>query len=181
MYDDQPNGLLGKAYLPTPAMKRDRGNYLYKAWLGMVARCTKPNHLAWKNYGARGITVCDRWMDFCNFVQDMGERPTPQHSLDRIDNEGGYSPNNCRWATRSEQARNRRSPKPRNSAIKIDGLTLREFAEKYDINHNTLKLRYRMGRRGDDLIRADLRDGSHLRGKRRNPDGTIIRGDGAIG
>ena len=161
-------------------MNLTRTNYLYRAWLGMKQRCTNPKHNAFPNYGGRGITVCDRWMDFCNFVQDMGERPSPDHSLDRKDNDKGYSPDNCRWTTRSEQALNRRKAKPPNYAARIDGLTLREFSEKHGINLVTLRVRYRKGKRGEDLIRTDLRDGSHLRGKRRNPDGTVIRDDGVL-
>lgn len=77
-------------------------------WKNMVARCTKPEHAAWDNYGGRGITVCTRWLNFWNFLSDMGRRPEG-HELDRVDNDGGYHPGNCRWATRTQNARNRRS------------------------------------------------------------------------
>jgi hypothetical protein len=81
----------------------------FRAWSGMKTRCYNPNTKSFKHYGGRGITVCKRWYDsFENFLADMGEKPVSM-SLDRIDNERGYAPDNCRWATASEQNKNRRS------------------------------------------------------------------------
>jgi hypothetical protein len=79
----------------------------------MLARCSDPNRKYYENYGGRGIKVCERWNDFGNFLADMGERPGPKFVLDRIDNDGPYSPNNVKWSTPSESSRNQRQRKSR--------------------------------------------------------------------
>jgi hypothetical protein len=80
----------------------------YHVWRNMMERCNNTQHQAYSNYGGRGITVCKRWHSFDKFYSDMGERP-PERSLERINNDRGYSPANCKWATSTEQQRNRRS------------------------------------------------------------------------
>jgi len=88
-------------------------------WASMRGRCNNPNNPAYKNYGGRGIKVCDRWQEFANFIADMGERTDPKHTLERMDNDGDYCPENCVWATRKVQAGNTR----RNRWITFNGKT----------------------------------------------------------
>lgn len=90
----------------------------YFTWGSMISRCSNPKHIAYKYYGGRGIEVCDRWKLFINFFRDMGTKPTPKHSIDRIDVNGNYTPENCRWVEWGVQNQNRRTGKNNTSGNK---------------------------------------------------------------
>lgn len=115
----------------------------YITYIGMKQRCTDPNSTNYHNYGGRGITICDRWRSsFQAFFEDMGPRPFKM-TLERINNDGNYCPENCRWASRKEQARNTRKKR----TIVIDGVEthIAELAEKYGIDMRTLDRRLKAG------------------------------------
>ena len=117
---------------------------LHATYSNMISRCYLPSNKAYANYGGRGIVVCQEWLEkvngFWNFVGHIGDRPSPRHSIDRIDNDGNYEPGNVRWATDEEQASNRRS----NVRISMNGLsyTIPQWSKILNIPTGTL-----MGRR----------------------------------
>jgi hypothetical protein len=115
----------------------------FKIWSGMLDRTTNPRGKAYARYGARGIGVSDQWRSFSTFIADMGLRPSAEHSLDRINNDASYSRENCRWATRLEQARNRNG----NHRLDFHGenLTLVEWTARLGFTKNVLISRLRLG------------------------------------
>lgn len=123
---------------------RKRQTKEYTTYLGMRSRCENPNSTDFADYMARGIYVCERWVNsFANFLSDMGKAPSAQHSIDRIDNDGPYSPENCRWALPRQQARNKRSTRyveafgKRMSVAELSEVIGKPYQSiLYRINHN---------------------------------------------
>lgn len=104
------------------ATKRAGRSKEYIAWAAMRDRCLSPTHDSYKNYGARGIGICDRWSSFENFLADMGPAPSRNLTLERVDNNGNYEPANCKWATRREQNHNKRGSGIRNGRGQFVGM-----------------------------------------------------------
>jgi len=124
----------------------------YQVWTSAKGRCSRKNGKYWNRYGGRGIAMCDKWRrSFGAFLADMGRRPSPQHSLDRINNDGNYEPGNCRWATRREQMQNRSD----NSRVTIGGETLvvTEWTRRLGI-YEHLAAVYRRIHHGWDPVKA---------------------------
>lgn len=117
---------------------------LYKTWLNLRNRCNNPRGRNFERYGGRGIKVCERWSKFQNFLIDMGERPSPAHSIDRRDNSRGYGPKNCRWATRAEQACNRTSTKLSRAKVerikmkRKNGKSFTDIAQDFKVSRQTV-------------------------------------------
>ena len=115
----------------------------YGSWKGIIQRCCNPKSPAHHKYGGRGITVCERWRSFKAFYEDMGPRPSPLHSIERINNNGNYELGNCRWATRREQSRNTRQ----NVMLVFSGRTqcIAAWAEERGMKPKTLCRRLKCG------------------------------------
>lgn len=151
------NRLLNKGTKSCGCLKRDSSRQRhtthgksklpeFSVWCAMRKRCYNPNNTAYKNYGGRGINVCRQWLGpngFPAFLSDMGNRPSPQHTIDRIDNDGNYCPDNCRWATRQEQAANNR----RNIVISYEGksMILQDWANYLHLHRCTIERRLAKG------------------------------------
>lgn len=116
----------------------------YNAWQAMRERCENANHPEYKNYGGRGISVCDRWWDYENFLADMGRKPSPELTLGRIDNDGDYIPENCKWVSPAEQIQNTRRTKLTPYIVRearrlsYEGYTNRFIAQKFRVEESNL-------------------------------------------
>lgn len=119
-------------------------------WTSMRARCTRSSHAGYARYGGRGISICSRWDSFPNFLSDMGPRPSAEHSIDRIDNDGNYEPSNCRWATRREQGSNRKG----NVWLSSGGLTKTkaQWSRRLGGNKNLVNIRLSAGWTKEDAL-----------------------------
>lgn len=115
----------------------------YEIWAAIQQRCKNPNNPAYPRYGGRGITVCERWKTFAQFLADVGERPDPSLTLDRIDNNGNYEPSNCQWATLAQQGSNKRN----NRILTFQGksVTLAEWSRITGIKRTTIDQRLNYG------------------------------------
>jgi hypothetical protein len=129
---------------------------MYRRWYNIKSRCENPNNEKFRLYGGRGITLCDRWQSFENFLQDMGHPPSPQHTVDRIDVNGPYSPDNCRWADPQQQANNTRFN------VRLDGKTLAEQARDLGITPEALRYRRSKGLSETEILSPEKRRKKHL-------------------
>lgn len=154
----------------------------YYAWVAMRQRCQNPSNPMYRNYGARGISVCDRWNEsFIAFIDDMGPRPGKGYSLDRIQNDGPYSPDNCRWTTQIVQARNTR----RNRWVDTpDGrMIIEEATEKYHLPRGVVQMRNKAGLSGEALVRPVIKRVAPVPTKpkrKRIPRPPVITADGPM-
>ncbi len=143
--------------MEAPMRSNPKLDKMYRSWAQMIDRCENPRNSSFRNYGGRGIAVCDRWHSFENFLSDMGERPDGM-TIERVDNAKGYSPENCAWATRKEQLNNMRT----NRIIEAFGKkqTLQQWCDEYAMPTNTLKNRiYRGGMTPEEALSMPIQKG----------------------
>lgn len=141
----------------------------YRAWSNMIDRCERPGNKQYKDWGGRGIAVCDRWRrSFADFLEDVGRRPSAQHTLGRIDNDRNYEPGNVRWETRAEQNKNKRST----ISVTFDGhtLCLREWSRVVSIPYQTLYQRHRSGWPVEQMLTEPVQQGRALRDRTKKGD-----------
>jgi hypothetical protein len=125
----------------------------YNIWCAMRQRCLNPNNDSYEDYGGRGISICEEWDEYANFLKDMGRRPSPNLTLERIDNDGNYEPGNCKWATYEEQNHNKRKQKVRKDSVlndakvyvikelyKTGNISQRELANMFNYDQGNLSL-----------------------------------------
>lgn len=128
----------------------------FNSWASMWDRCTNKNNKSYSRYGSRGISVCERWDSFENFLADLGKRPSIKHSLNRLKNDGNYEPGNCTWSTKKEQANNRRS-----SLYLVFGgskKTASEWADSLGMSYQTLQSRLQRGWPIDRALTQPIRE-----------------------
>lgn len=146
----------GTTYLKHSMARSDE----HKIWIGMRFRCRNPRARRYEQYGGRGIRVCDRWESFENFYADMGPRPSPTHSLHRLNNDGHYEPGNVVWATLEEQANNKQT----SSVLTFKGetMTVTEWARRLGVPRNTLQYRLDRGYSVEDTLSIPIEKGGRV-------------------
>lgn len=144
------------------------GKSIYRIWANIKSRCTNPNHPRYKDYGGRGITLCERWRSFTCFYSDVGDHPIGL-TLDRVDNNGGYEPNNVRWVTKADNNRNSR----RCVMVELNGTSkpINVWCREFGVPYTTFKQRRS---RGWDLVRAVSTPPDQKRKRKTAPSGVSL-------